>query len=517
MKFSHLSIRTRLLGGFILVLLIALAQSLLSVQRLGALNDRSGDIANTWLPGVRQLGQVSTELANARITLLKLLLVENPTAVDAVEAEMKQVVGRLERHRTAYSQHSPGPEEKALIEQFERELKAALALNPELLQMMRQMRTDEAREIGGRQAVQLYAKAGATLDQLIQLNARGASQASEHANGAFSQARVLLLASLLAMVVLGLGIGWTLSAQLRSAVSQAMRSARQIAAGDLSQQIPSDGRDETGLLLAALAEMQHKLRDIVSGVRQNAENVAAAGEQISRGNSDLSQRTSQQASALEQTAASVQELSGTVQHNADSAQQANQLASDASKVAVSGGSAVNQVVETMKSIDDSSKKIADIIGVIDGIAFQTNILALNAAVEAARAGEQGRGFAVVASEVRSLAQRSGEAARQIKSLISTSVERVERGTQLVGSAGATMQQVVASIQRVAGIVGEITSASTQQSIGVGQVGQAITQMDQATQQNAALVQQSAAAADHLKQQAQKLNDAMGVFKLQASA
>jgi methyl-accepting chemotaxis protein len=244
-----------------------------------------------------------------------------------------------------------------------------------------------------------------------------------------------------------------------------------------------------------------------------SENVATASAQIAQGNQDLSGRTEQQASALQQTAATMDELGSTVRNNADNAAQANQLALGASSVAVKGGAVVGQVVETMKGINDSSRKIADIIGVIDGIAFQTNILALNAAVEAARAGEQGRGFAVVASEVRSLAQRSADAARQIKTLITASVERVDQGTALVGQAGKTMDEIVGAIQRVSDIVGEISSASAEQSSGVAQVGQAITQMDQTTQQNAALVEESASAAMSLQQQAQQLVQAVAVFRL----
>jgi methyl-accepting chemotaxis protein-1 (serine sensor receptor) len=259
--------------------------------------------------------------------------------------------------------------------------------------------------------------------------------------------------------------------------------------------------------------MQTSLSRVVSNVRNNAHSVASASAQIAQGNNDLSARTEQQASALEETSASMEELNSTVQANADNARQANQLAVSASTVAVQGGDVVAEVVTTMKGINDSSKKIADIIGVIDGIAFQTNILALNAAVEAARAGDQGRGFAVVASEVRSLAQRSAEAAKEIKGLIHASVERVEQGTMLVDKAGATMTEVVASIRRVTDIVGEISAASNEQSMGVSQVGEAITQMDQATQQNAALVEQSAAAADSLKKQAQQLVEAVAVFQL----
>jgi methyl-accepting chemotaxis protein len=300
-------------------------------------------------------------------------------------------------------------------------------------------------------------------------------------------------------------------------INDAVLIARSVAHGDLAMEFAANGTNETGLLLGALHEMKTRLSKIVGEVRSNAEGVATASEQISQGNNDLSGRTEQQASALQQTAASMEELSSTVRQNAENASQASQLARGASTVAVQGGAVVGQVVETMKGINESSKKVADIIGVIDGIAFQTNILALNAAVEAARAGEQGRGFAVVASEVRSLAQRSAAAAKEIKTLIAQSVDRVEQGTALVDRAGVTMKEVVDSIRRVTDIVAEISSASNEQSTGVSQVGEAVTQMDQATQQNAALVEESAAAAESLKTQAKQLVSAVSVFKLAGTA
>jgi methyl-accepting chemotaxis protein len=289
-------------------------------------------------------------------------------------------------------------------------------------------------------------------------------------------------------------------------------AAQRIAAGDLSP-VAGAERAAMGSVMAAMAAMRDSLVGIVTQVRAASENIATGSTQIAQGNDDLSARTEQQAAALEETAASMAELGSTVKQNADNAKQANQLAQGASTVAVKGGEVVGQVVETMKGINDSSKKIADIISVIDGIAFQTNILALNAAVEAARAGEQGRGFAVVASEVRNLAQRSAEAAKEIKTLINASVERVEQGTALVDQAGTTMTEVVGAIKRVTDIVGEISAASTEQSAGVAQVGEAVSQMDQATQQNAALVEESAAAAESLRNQAQQLVQAVAVFKL----
>jgi methyl-accepting chemotaxis protein len=331
-------------------------------------------------------------------------------------------------------------------------------------------------------------------------------------NDAVQSQQVLLGAGVLA-VLLGLFFAVTLSRSITGPLRQALATTRRIADGDLTDAIDIRGKDEAAELLTALNAMQVNLSRVVSGVRSNAEGVATASAQIAQGNNDLSGRTEQQASALQQTAASMEELSSTVRQNSDNAQQANQLAQGATNVAVQGGEVVAKVVDTMKGINESSRKISDIISVIDGIAFQTNILALNAAVEAARAGEQGRGFAVVASEVRSLAQRSAEAAKQIKGLIGTSVERVEQGTALVDQAGTTMQEVVSAIRRVTDLMGEISAASVEQSAGVAQVGEAVTQMDQATQQNAALVEESAAAAASLRSQADQLVDAVAVFKL----
>ncbi|MEP7138638.1 MAG: methyl-accepting chemotaxis protein [Caldimonas sp.] len=330
-----------------------------------------------------------------------------------------------------------------------------------------------------------------------------------------SQRAVLAALSLLAVLgAAGLGAWITrrLAASLGTEPAELSRAAERVSRGDLR---PLAGAEwaPAGSVLASMGAMRDSLVAVVSTVRQGSESVATASSEIAQGNNDLSQRTEQQASALEETAASMEELSSTVKQNADNARQANQLAMNASTVAVHGGEVVSQVVDTMKGINDSSRKIADIIGVIDGIAFQTNILALNAAVEAARAGEQGRGFAVVASEVRSLAGRSADAAKEIKGLITASVERVAQGTVLVDQAGATMTEVVTSIRRVTDIMGEISAASSQQSAGVAQVGEAVSQMDRATQQNAALVEESAAAADSLRLQAEQLVTAVAVFNL----
>jgi methyl-accepting chemotaxis protein len=324
--------------------------------------------------------------------------------------------------------------------------------------------------------------------------------------------KMLLVATLIGAAIAGIA-AWTATVSITRPINQAVEIARTVAAGDLTSTIEVTRKDETGQLLEALKVMNSSLIDIVHRVRQSSDSIATGSGQIATGNQDLSQRTEEQASNLQQTAASMEQLTSTVKNNADAARQATQFAGSATEVAARGGAVVSQVVGTMEEITNASRKIADITGVIDGIAFQTNILALNAAVEAARAGEQGRGFAVVAAEVRSLAQRSAEAAKEIKQLIGDSAEKVQTGSQLVGDAGRTMDDIVGQVRRVSDLINEISAATLEQSSGISQVGDAVTQLDQVTQQNAALVEESAAAAESLKHQAQQLVQAVANFKL----
>ncbi|HEY0818026.1 MAG TPA: methyl-accepting chemotaxis protein [Rhizobacter sp.] len=360
------------------------------------------------------------------------------------------------------------------------------------------------------QSAQAYV---AAIDAFVALQRQKGERALAEASA--DRSRILMIGAVLVVAVIGLAgfVAATLVRSIRQPLQESIRVAGAIAEGDLTQRIATDRRDEFGSLMRALQHMNESLGRVVGNVRASTDSISTASAEIATGNTDLSSRTEQTASNLQQAASSMEQLTGTVKQSADSARQANQLASSAAEVAQRGGTVVAQVVSTMDEINASSKKISDIIGVIDGIAFQTNILALNAAVEAARACEQGRGFAVVAGEVRSLAQRSAEAAREIKGLIGSSVEKVEAGSRLVADAGATMSEIVGSVQRVTDIIGEITAASTEQSDGIGQINVAVTQLDQMTQQNAALVEESAAAAESLREQAHRLAEVVAVFRV----
>jgi len=372
---------------------------------------------------------------------------------------------------------------------------------------------DDANLMLGKQINPTYNKSTEAFGALQKLMSDRNIRQGKELHQELAMLNAVVIAAIVVAILLSIGAAFYLVGAINTPLMQAVAVARRVADGDLSLQAPVKSTNEFGQLLAALRDMTASLAGIVKDVRSESEVIATASTQIAAGNMDLSSRTEQQASAIEETAASVEELTSTVRQNAENARQANELAASATQIATRGGTVVTEVVGTMGEINASARKIVDIIGVIDGIAFQTNILALNAAVEAARAGEQGRGFAVVATEVRNLAQRSASAAKEIKELIGDSVSKVDAGTRLVDQAGATMEEIVQSVRRVAGIMGEISVASAEQSSGIEQIHQAISQMDQVTQQNAALVEEAASAATSLQESAAGLADRVSVFKI----
>jgi methyl-accepting chemotaxis protein-1 (serine sensor receptor) len=506
-----------MLGTFSLLVLLLLAVVAAALFQLRSMRTSMEVINGNALPSVEVINQIGTNLVQVRLAEVGYVNSDDPAYKARAEQEMAQLQKVLLERKKTYEPLLASPEESRLYAQFLQERDRYQQLGSQLLALSRQGSKEQALALLGGDSLKSYDASFATLDKLVELNANAAADESRSATQVYERAVVVLGVAALAAVLLAVFAGLWLTRSIRGPLTQAMQAADRVANGDLASAIRVDRQDETGLLLGALQRMQASLAQTVRSVRQNAEGVASASAQIASGNTDLSSRTEEQASALEETAASMEQLGSTVRQNADNARQANQLALNASSVARRGGEVVANAVETMKGINDSSRRIGDIIGVIDSIAFQTNILALNAAVEAARAGEQGRGFAVVAGEVRSLAQRSAEAAKEIKALITASMERVEEGTQLVDRAGTTMTEVVTAISQVTDIMGEISAASSEQSTGVAQVGEAVTQMDQTTQQNAALVEESAAAAAALRKQAQDLVDAVAVFQLPQGA
>nr|WP_315430483.1 methyl-accepting chemotaxis protein [uncultured Albidiferax sp.] len=514
--FTHFGIAKRLYTvSFILIA----ALTGLAFTAWSQLSDVSTLAQTTEKVRVPQLQLIaSTELSVTRISLQirHAILVKTPEDLKITLADIASKIKLIEENDAAFLKLLPSEARRTAFAEFSRLKGEFMPIAANNLKLVEAGQKDEAFDYLVAKTIPARNK---MLEWLATEKTRQDSMLSNELGSIVKQAAYTrnLLSGLVALIAFGLiAFSWSIARVLRRRVAQSQAVAEQVRDGDLATVTTDTSRDEFSPLLAALQDMQGTLAQVVGSVRLNAEGVNTASAEIAQGNSDLSGRTEQQASALEETAASMEELSSTVRQNADSAQQANKLAVNASTVAVQGGEVVSQVVDTMKGINDSSKKISDIISVIDGIAFQTNILALNAAVEAARAGEQGRGFAVVASEVRNLAQRSAAAAKEIKVLIDNSVTQVEQGTTLVAKAGTTMTEVVTAIRRVTDIIGEVSSASSEQSQGVAQVGEAITQMDQVTQQNAALVEESAAAANSLQSQAEKLLQSVAVFKLSAN-
>lgn len=521
-KLLNVSISKRLGFGFSLVLVLLVAQSIAVLWQMRGLAANTEYFANNLVPSYEAEHKAYVALGESRRAEFRQVLAKTAAELDAQEVRRARardsVLAELDRY--GKSLVSDEVDAKLLAE-----ARSAIGSYFEAGQRLTALaRTALVQSSGSDEAVMFLVGPSSTAfkasEQAIQkwwdYNVKLAAEKTASSNQTYSMAQVTVSTLAICSVLLGALAAVYIARSVTRPIAEAAAVAKSVAAGDLSLRVVSNGTDETGQLLRALGEMTDTLRRVVGAVREGSESVATASVQIALGNSDLSQRTEEQASALQQTAATMEQLGSTVRSNAESARQADQLAQAAAGVAEQGGQVVSQVVGTMHAISDSGRTISEIISVIDGIAFQTNILALNAAVEAARAGEQGRGFAVVAGEVRNLAKRSADAAKEIKALITRNVEQVEQGAALVDHAGSTMNEIVASVRRVSDIVSEINAATMEQSRGIAQVGDAVGQMDQVTQQNAALVEESAAAAESLKVQAAHLVQSVAFFKVQDS-
>ena len=520
MSISHARVAVRLALAFGVVCLVMSLSAAVGIWRLAGLQDIADDLGGASSERAllaRELHAIVV-LSSARAETL-LEIDNNPTYAARIDADRKTTSARSSEVRKRLDELAADPESQALFDAIDKAGNGFRTVRDDLVKRRKAGEALPPDAIANqlRPAADAYA---AAVDKLADYQRQRVAEARAAAARSESQGITLLAAGSLVGLLLSLACAWLLSRSILQPLAHASEVTDRIAEGDLTSPVPAPqagSRDELQALLARLGGMQARLAELVVGMRQASTSVAGASSEIAAGNSDLSARTEQTASNLEEIAASMEELLATVRHSADAAAQASTLAAGASSVAQRGREAVDRVVGTMDGIALSSRRIADITSVIDGIAFQTNILALNAAVEAARAGEQGRGFAVVASEVRSLAQRSATAAKEIGGLISDSVRQVDEGTQLVHAAGGTMGEIVQSVQQVATIIGEISTAAREQTTGLSQVGEAVSQLDQMTQQNAALVEESSAAAQGLRVQAQQLAELVEAFHLPAAA
>ena len=510
---ANMKVGSRLALGFGVVLAIMLALTAVAVSRMSFIQSHLDKIVEVDAAELRLVNQMRDLVRYQSVTIRDVVMQEDIAFKKGELKLMKQANATYQGAAAELAKLLHDPAGKQAVEKIAAVDAKGKAARDEAVEKSLSSDMAGAGEVIRQTLRPVQVEHVAALDALLKELEAGSKASAAQAAQAYQSALMLMLVLGGSALVVGLLTAYLIQRSVVRPLRRAVAVAERVADGDLTQSIQSTSTDEVGQLLTALGRMNGSLEGIVVTLKAGAESVAIGSREIASGNMDLSQRTETQASALQATAAAMDELGSTVKHNADNARQASQLATGASTLATRGGAVVGQVVTTMKGINDSAKRITDITAVIDGIAFQTNILALNAAVEAARAGEQGRGFAVVASEVRSLAQRSAEAAKEIKALIGASMQTVAQGTVLVDHAGATMTEVVDAIRRVADIAAEISSATSEQSAGVAQVGESVTKMDHATQQNAALVEQSAAAAENLNVQAQQLVQAVSAFKL----
>ena len=499
-----------IVGVAILALVVVLGLSLVRVQHLGATVDR---LANEQVERLQLALRWRSNIAVNSTRVFSIVQSEGDDLQNYFKDMVAATTADTSKVQKRYTELENSPEGLRIQEELAAVRKPYLEVRDKALALKKAGDMAQAKSFALGSFAPVVDQYNAVADKMVAYQVqRSAEQAGEAAGLIQSYRTTVLVAGVAGLALLVL-LSWVVVQRIRRSLAEVAQVAQRIGEGDLSQPIHAQGRGEVAQMMRAMEGMQTSLVRIVGDVRQSSDSIATGSSEIATGNADLSQRTEEQASNLQQTAASMEQITSTVKNNSDTAQRAAALAGTASAAAVKGGEVVGQVVATMQDIAAASKKITDIIAVIDGIAFQTNILALNAAVEAARAGEQGRGFAVVASEVRSLAQRSAEAAKEIKTLIGASVEKVDNGAQLVSNAGQSMEDIVTQVKRVSDLIGEISSATGEQTIGISQVGEAVTQLDQVTQQNAALVEQSAAAADSLKHQAAKLAQIVSVFRL----